>query len=342
MRQHPTRRIALLLLASTLLAAAPAHADTLTDIKARGVLRCGVAGDLPGLSYKDAAGDWSGLDVDFCRAVAAAVLGHRDRLELVQIPTADRFAALQDGRVDLLSRNTTWNLSRDLDPDVTFVAVLYHDGQGFMVRRDTSTLSARELSRKPVCAVANTTGPADIKTYFERNRMELDLKEFPDIKAAAAAYLNGTCYALSMDLTELSAVRAAAKGEDAHRILPEMISKEPLAPAVRRGDDRWFDIVRWCLFTLINAEEAGIDSANVDASRARARADDIRLLLDVDGHTGKLLGLDSGWSYRIIGQVGNYGEVFERNLGRGSPLGIERGANALWRDGGLLYAPPAR
>ena len=341
MGQHP-RLIALLMLVSSALAAVPGHADTLADIKSRGVLRCGVAGDLPGLSLKDPAGDWSGLDVDFCRAVAAAVLGHRDRLELLPIPTAERFTALKDGRVDLLSRNTTWNLSRDLDPDVTFVATLYYDGQGFMVHRNTSTLSARELSRKPVCAVAHTTGPADIRTYFERNRMELDLKEFPDTKAAATAYLNGTCYALSMDLTELYAVRAATKGEDAHRILPEMISKEPLTPVVRRGDDRWFDVVRWTLFTLVNAEEAGIDSATVDASRARARADDVRLLLDVDGRTGRLLGLDPGWSYRIIGQVGNYGEVFERNLGRGSPLGIERGANALWRDGGLMVAPPAR
>jgi general L-amino acid transport system substrate-binding protein len=340
MKQHPRWFAALIFLG--VLPLAPVSADTLQDVRARGVLRCSVDGAVPGLSFKDTKGDWSGLDVDFCRAVAAAVLGHKDKLELVPIPNKTRFDALREGRIDLLSRNTTWNLSRDLAQGIIFVTTLYYDGQGFMVRRDTNTLSARELSKRPICAMAHTTAPADARTYFTRNRMELDLKEFPDIKAATKAYLSGTCYALTSDLSELYAMRAELAGENAHRILPEMISKQPLAPAVRRGDDRWFDIVRWTLFTLINAEEAGIDSANVDAARARARADDLQLLLDVDGRTGKLLGLDSGWSYRIIGQVGNYGEVFERNLGAGSRLKIERGFNALWRDGGLLYAPPAR
>jgi general L-amino acid transport system substrate-binding protein len=318
-----------------------ATAGTLDDVKARGVLRCGVNGAIPGLSFKDADGQWSGVDVDFCRAVAAAVLGRKDKLELIPTPSATRFDALREGGVDLLSRNTSWTMTRDLTPDMTFVGILYHDGQGFMVRRDTSILSARELSNKPICA-AGQRGPENARTYFARNRMELNVKEFPDTPAATEAYLKGACVALTADLSQLYALRIKMSDENAHRILPEMISKEPLAPAVRRGDDRWLDIVRWTLFTLINAEEAGVDSTNVDAVRARAHGDDLRLLLDVDGETGKLLGLERGWSYRIIDQVGNYDEIFERNLGAGSPLKIERGFNALWRDGGLLYAPPTR
>ncbi|WP_295458712.1 amino acid ABC transporter substrate-binding protein [uncultured Thiodictyon sp.] len=342
MKQHSRWLAALIFLAVLPLTPAPASADTLQDVKARGVLRCGVNGAVPGLSFKDAQGNWSGLDVDFCRAVAAAVLGHKDKLDLVPIPNSERFDALGEGRVDLMSENATWNLSRDLAKGIIFVATLYYDGQGFMVQRSTSTMSARELSGKPICTSAESTSPGDARTYFARNRMEFDLREFADIKAATKAYLSGTCYALTSDLSELYAMRAGLAGENAHRILPEIISKEPLAPAVRRGDDRWFDIVRWTLFTLINAEEAGVDSTNVDAVRGRARADDVQMLLDVDGRTGKLLGLDPGWSYRVISQVGNYAEVFERNLGTGSPLKIARGFNALWRDGGILYAPPAR
>lgn len=318
------------------------RADTLQDVKARGVLRCGVSGELPGLSHQDADGNWSGLDVDFCRAVAAAVLGYKDKLELVPVSNAQRFDALRAGQIDLLARNTTWTLTRDAGQDVAFVAVLYYDGQGFMVRRATNTLSARELSQKTVCAVQNTTGPENARGYFARYRMELDLKQFPDIEAATKAYLGGTCYALTADQSQLYAMRVALGSEDAHRILPEVISKEPLTPAVRVGDHRWFDIVRWTLFTLINAEEAGIDSTNVDAVRDRAQTDELLLLLDVNGTTGKLLGLDKGWSYRVIDQVGNYAAVFERNLGQGSALRMTRGLNALWRDGGILYAPPTR
>jgi general L-amino acid transport system substrate-binding protein len=320
-----------------------ALADTLADVKQRGVLRCGVSGELPGLSFRAPDGTWSGLDVDFCRAVAAAVLGHQDQLELVPVPTAsDRFELLRAGKFDLLSRNTTWTLSRDADGAIAFPATLYYDGQGFMVRRDTSTLSARELSRKTICAVQDTTGPINVRDYFARNRMELDLKLYPDVKAATQAYTDGTCYALTTDQSELHALRAALGSDSVHRILPEVISKEPLAPVVRGGDERWFDIVRWTLFTLINAEEAGIDSANADQVRARAQAAETRLLLDLDGETGKMLGLDKGWGYRIIAQVGNYAQVFERNLGAGSALHMPRGINALWRDGGILYAPPVR
>jgi general L-amino acid transport system substrate-binding protein len=330
-----------LLLVASLLPALP-QAETLEDVRSRGMLRCGVSGELPGLSYKSEDGTWSGIDVDFCRAVAAAVLGRADKVEYVPTSTADRFDVLREGEIDLLARNTTWTLSRDLDLEVMFVDTLYYDGQGFMVRRDTSTLSALELSRHKVCALADTTGPENARNYFTRHQMILELSEYPDIKAATAAYLAGECYALTTDHSQLHAVRAGLGGDSGHRILPEVISREPLAPVVRRDDARWFDVVRWTLYTLINAEAAGIDSSNVDQARGRARSADTRLLLDVDGVSAGMLGLDPGWSTRIISQVGNYAEVFARNLGEDSPLGIKRGLNALWRDGGILYAPPSR
>lgn len=321
---------------------ANAGAATLEDVKSRGVLRCAVNGQLPGLSYKDSSGQWSGMDVDFCRAVAAATLGSADKVELVPVDAASRFDILREGEVDLLSRNSTWTLSRDLDFDIAFVGVLYFDSQGFIVRRETSTLMARELSAKPICAIADTTAVENVRAWFDRNRMQLVLKEYPDAKSAAKAYADGTCYALTADLSQLYAIRTELGSEAAHRILPDRISKEPLAPAVRRDDDRWRDIVRWTLFTLIDAEEAGIGTKNVDETRARASTPEVRLLLDTEGQTGRLLGLDKGWSSRVVQQVGNYGEIFDRNLGAGSKLKIERGLNALWRDGGILYAPPAR
>ncbi len=331
-------------LAGLLLAAVAvnAGADTLDDVKQRGTLRCGVNGEVPGLSFKDAGGVWSGLDVDFCRAVAAAVLGSADKVEYVPVSTANRFDILREGEIDLLSRNTTWTLSRDLDLGIVFVAPLYYDGQGFMVKRATNSLSALELGDKPVCAIADTTSAENAERYFVRNRMALELKQFPDIKAATQAYLGGECFALTTDQSQLHAVRAGLEVPNDHRILPEVISREPLSPAVRREDARWFDIVRWTLFTLIDAEEEGINSGNVEQARERARSAEVRLLLDVDGETGKLLGLEPGWGVRVVAQVGNYAELFERNLGSGSPLKIKRGLNALWRDGGILYAPPAR
>ena len=324
------------------IAGGAAQAATLEDVQSRGTLRCGVNGELPGLSFRAPDGTWSGLDVDFCRAVAAAVLGSADKVELVPVSASDRFDVLREGEIDLLARNTTWTLSRDVDLEIVFVATLYYDGQGFMVRRDTNTLSALELSNRPVCAIADTTGPENARRYFTRNRMTLELKEFPDIKDALKAYLAGDCYALTSDHSQLHAVRAGLDATSAHRILPEVISKEPLAPAVRRDDARWFDIVRWTLFTLVNAEEAGIDSTNVEQARARARSDETRVLLDLDGSSGALLGLEKGWGFRVIAQVGNYAQVFDRNLGADSPLKIKRGLNALWRDGGILYAPPAK
>lgn len=319
-----------------------AAADTLDEVKAHGALRCGVNGAVPGLSYKDEAGSWSGLDVDFCRAVAAAVLGDKEKVEFVPVGFDDRMGALAEGRIDLLARNTTWTLSRDLGHGMTFAGILYHDGQGFMVPRAGNLMTTLELSGKRVCALKGSTGPDNALRYFTRHRMELQLEMYDGLEAAKQAYLEGKCDALTSDQSQLFSLRTTLDDSAAHRVLGEVISKEPLGPSVRKGDARWFDIVRWTLFLLIDAEELGINSANADRAKEQAKGDEARLLLDADGHTAKLLGLDPGWSHRVIRQVGNYSEIFERNLGAQSPLKIKRGLNALWRDGGLLYAPPAR
>lgn len=274
--------------------------------------------------------------------MAAAALGRAEKVEFVPLDYTARFDALRQGGVDLLSRNTTWTLSRDLDLGMIFTGVLYYDGQGFMTPRSNSILTALALNGKHVCAIADSTAPVNAERYFKINRMELDLVLFETLDAAKEAYLAGKCDALTTDHSMLHSLRASFGDAAAHRILPEVISKEPLSPAVRRDDDSWFDLVRWTLFLMLDAEEHGIDSANVDQVRARARTAEIRLLLDIDGRTSELLGLEKGWGYRVIQQIGNYAEIFDRNLGEQSPLKIKRGLNALWNQGGIMYAPPAR
>lgn len=330
---------ALLLLAAT---AGAAVADTIAEVRERGMLKCGVNGEVPGLSYRDADGRWSGLDVDFCRAVAAAVLDDADAVELVALTPDERFGALRSGSVDLLARNTTWTGQRDIAEGVSFAGVLYYDGQGFMVPRKTDTLSALELDQSKVCAISGTTSVDNAKRWFTRHRMALELIVHPDLETAAAAYLDGKCDTLTTDRSQLHALRGTLPDPAAQRILPESISKEPLSPAVRAGDERWLDLVRWTLFTLVEAEELGINTGNVIAAKNRAQSDRVRALLDLDGTTSNVLGIDPAWGYRVIRAVGNYGELFERNLGPASGLGIKRGLNALWSDGGLMYAPPAR
>jgi general L-amino acid transport system substrate-binding protein len=338
-------RVGITRLLGSLFAVALAQASfaaTLDDVKERGSLRCGVNGEVPGLSHRDDSGTWSGLDVDFCRAVAAAALGDAGKVEFVPLSTAERLDALREGRIDLLSRNTTWTLSRDLGHDMTFAGVLYFDGQGFMVPRDSGLMSTLELSGKRICAITDSTSPDNAKRYFARHRMELELQTFDSLETANQAYSQGKCDALTTDQSQLHSLRAGLDDPRSQRILPEIISKEPLSPAVRKGDARWFDVVRWTLFVLIDAEELGIDSANVDRAAEQAQSDEIRLVLDTEGHSAALLGIEPGWSQRVIKQVGNYAEVFDRNLGAQSPLKIKRGLNALWNEGGLLYAPPAR
>jgi general L-amino acid transport system substrate-binding protein len=319
-----------------------AVADQLADLRERGTLRCGVNGEIPGLSYQDANGAWSGLDVDLCRAVAAAALGAAEEVELIPLKTAERFNALRDGRVDLLARNTTWTQARDLGQGISFTAILYYDGQGFMVPRASDKLSTLGLNQARICAIADTTSSANAERYFKRHQMAMTLKAYPDLDAALSAYLAGECSTLTTDRSQLYAIRSRLEEPSSHRILPEVISREPLTPAVRAGEARLRELVQWTIYTLINAEAMGISSDNLATVRTRAESDAVRTLLDLDGETAKAFGIEEGWGERILSAVGNYAEVFERNLGKASGLDIKRGMNALWSRGGLLYAPPPR
>lgn len=316
--------------------------DGLSAIQSRGELRCGVNGEVPGLSSRNEDGDWSGLDVDFCRALAAAALGSASKVAFVALGTEERLAALRDDKIDVLARNTTWTGRRDLTEGVSFAGILYYDGQGFMVPSAAGLRSTLELNDASLCAIAGTTSADNARRYFTRHRMRMEMTLYTDLKTALSAYLDGECSALTTDHSQLHALRTTLTEPTAQRILPEVISKEPLGPAVRNGDTRLFDLVRWTLFTLINAEELGIDSNNVATAKARATSDEVRTLLDLDGDTSAALGIDKEWGYRVIEQVGNYGELFERNLGKASGIDLKRGLNAPWNQGGLLYAPPMR
>lgn len=325
-----------------LMAGSALQAATLESVREHGALRCGVNGSIPGLSHRSEGGVWSGLDVDFCRAVAAAVLGDADKVEFTPLSTKERLNALAQGRIDVLARNTTWTLHRELSHGVDFVGINYYDGQAFMVPREAGLHSALELGGTTLCTLADSTSVRHAEQYFRLNRMKHRLLTFDSVEAARTAYLAGECDALTSDQSQLYALRFTFEDPKAHRILPELISKEPLGPAVAGGDDAWFDIVQWTLFAQIDAEEMEIDSSNVDRIKDQAQSDAVRYLLGLEGDSGKALGLDPDWAYQIIKQVGNYGETFERNLGKQSPLKIKRGLNALWRDGGLMYAPPVR
>ncbi len=325
-----------------MVAASLAGADTIDNIKSRGTLRCAVNGEVPGMSLQDSDGTWSGMDVDFCRALAAAVLGNANQVEFIPTKSANRFESLAKGRADVLARNTSWTQVRELTENVRFAGVLYHDGQGFMAPRASGKRSVLELADAKICALTGTTNIDNARLYFTRHRMPMELIPFDDLPAATDAYLEGRCDSLSADQSQLHAVRAVFPEPQAHRILPEIISREPLSPAVRAADPRWFELVRWTLFTLVNAEMLGVDSSNVRGARERATGDDIRTLLGDDPEINTRLGLEAGWGARIIAAVGNYGEVFERNLGKASGFDIKRGLNALWDQGGLLYVPPPR
>ena len=321
-----------------LLVSLPCGADTLDQVRARGTLRCGVNGEAPGLSAKDAQGRWTGLDADFCRAVATAVLKDPDKVTFVPLSNAERLDALAKGRIDLLARNTTWTLSRDTTQGMTFTGVLYYDGQALMVPTAKGLHSALELDGARVCVAGGTTSTGNLQRYFLRNRMKLRMVPAADTQAALQAYLKGRCDALTSDATQLYGLRARLQNPEAQEILPERLSKEPLSPAVRKGDSVWFDIVRWTLFALLDAEELGIDSQDAAQARLLARNPESRRLLGLAKKAAHPRGLDADWAFRVISKVGNYGEIFARNLT--TPLGIKRGLNALWRDGGLQFAPP--
>ena len=325
-----------------ILAVSSAAAATLEAVKVRGHLVCGVSQGLPGFSSPDDKGRWTGIDVDFCRAVTAAVLGDGDKVKFLPLSGKERFTAVQSGEVDVLSRNTTWTLRRDTALGLNFAGVLYYDGQGFMVHRKLGVKSARELDGATACANAGTTTELNIADFFRASGMKHKLVTYEKSDDAFAAYLKGRCDVYTTDQSGLYAQRTRLKNADEHIILPEIISKEPLGPAVRHGDDRWLDIVKWTLFALINAEDLGVTGANAETLRETSRNPEVRRLLGVEGDAGESLGLDAGWALRAIRAGGNYGEMFERNLGAGSPLGIARNINRLWTKGGILYAPPIR
>ena len=319
----------------------PATAQTLDVIRDRGKLICGINPDLPGFAARDPEGAWRGFDVDFCRAVAAAIFNDAGKVEFKALSNAERLTALKNSDIDLLSRNTTWTMARETALGINFAAVTYYDGQGFLVRSSLKAESALELGGKSICVQTGTTTEANLADYFRGKKLTYQLNAFPSADEALAAYNDGRCDAFTTDTSALFAERLKLAKPDEHVILPDIISKEPLSPAVRQGDDRWFKIVQWTHFVMLNAEELGVTSNTIEQAM-NSDNPEIRRLVGLDGSAGTDIGLSSDWAARIIRLVGNYDEVFERNVGTGSKLGIPRGINQLWTHGGIQYAPPIR
>lgn len=321
---------------------APANAQaTLKAVQERGVLSCGVSQGLPGFSAPDDTGKWSGLDVDFCRALAAVTLNDPLKVKFVPLSAKDRFTALQSGEIDVLSRNTTWSLSRDTSLGLNFTAVMYYDGQGFLVRKSLKVNSALELNGASVCVQTGTTNEQNLADYFRSNNMKYEVVAFATADETIKAYESGRCDVFTSDVSQLYAERLKLTVPDDHAVLPEIISKEPLGPVVRHDDDQWFDIVKWTLFAMVNAEELNVTQKNV-GEMLKSNKPEIARLLGTDGNLGQQLGLTNDWVVRIVKAVGNYGESFDRNVGAGSKLRISRGLNKLWNQGGIQYAPPIR
>jgi len=335
------RRFGTILALAVILAAQSASAQTLQTVKDRGILNCGANGTLAGFGLPDAQGNWTGLDVDVCRAVAAAIFNDASKVKFVPLSAKDRFTALQSGEVDLLVRNTTWTLSRDTSLGLNFTGVDYYDGQGFMVHKALKVNSALELNGASVCVQQGTTTELNLADFFRAHNMQLKSVTFATANEAVKAYDAGRCDAYTTDASGLYAERLRLSNPNDHIVLPEIISKEPLGPAVRHGDDQWFDIVKWVLFAMLNAEELNLTQNNVD-EMVKSSNPEIRRFVGTEGNYGEQLGLTKDWAVRIIKLVGNYGESFERNVGQGSPLKIDRGLNKLWSKGGIQYAPPIR
>jgi general L-amino acid transport system substrate-binding protein len=314
---------------------------TLDAVKARGVLQCGVSTGLPGFSNPDEKGNWMGLDVDVCRSVAAATLGDATKVKYIPLNAKERFTALQSGEVDVLPRNTTWTQTRDTQLGLNFTGVNYYDGQGFMVSKNLGVKSAKELNGAAVCIQAGTTTELNLADYFRLNGMTYSPVVFDTSDQTVQGFEAGRCDVLTSDQSQLYALRIKLEKPENAMVLPEVISKEPLGPVVRQGDDQWFNIVKWAHFAMINAEEMGVTSANAE-EMLKSNDPNIRRLLGLEGPKGNGLGLADDWSYQVIKQVGNYGESFDRNVGEGSPLKVSRGINALWNNGGFQYAPPMR
>jgi len=338
-----TTTLAAAFAAAAMLPAVAVAGKTLDAIKSRGQLVCGVNTGLAGFSQADAQGNWSGLDVDICKAIAAAILSDGNKVKYVPLTAQQRFTALQSGEIDVLSRNTTWTLSRDASLGLHFLPTTYYDGQGFMVPTKLKVKSAKQLKGATVCVQSGTTTEKNLTDYSRANKLDMKPVVFEKQEAATGAYFSGRCSVFTTDASGLASIRNKdAKDPKEHLILPELISKEPLAPSVRRGDDEWFAIAKWVIFGLIEAEEYGITKANVDKMAADSQDPVVMRITGKSEDTGKLLGLDKEWMIRAIKAVGNYGEMFERNVGEKTPLNLPRGTNNLWNKGGLQYAPPIR
>ena len=334
---------ALAISASTVALAQDKVSKTLEQVRSRGFVTCGSNPGLAGFGMPDDKGVWVGLDVDLCRGVAAAIFNDPNKVKFVPLTAKDRFTALQTGEIDVLSRNGTWTQSREAELGLLWAAITYYDGQGFMVRKKLNVSSALELSGASVCVQQGTTTELNLADFFRSNNMKYEVVAFATSNEAIKAYDSGRCDAFTTDTSGLYGERLKLMNADEHVVLPEVISKEPLGPAVRQNDDQWFNIVRWTHFAMVNAEELGVTKANID-ERLKSQNPEIRRLLGAEGDFGKGMGLSADWAYRIVKHVGNYGESFNRNVGEGSRLKIKRGLNALWnaKERGLQFAPPVR
>jgi general L-amino acid transport system substrate-binding protein len=330
-----------LITAAGLTAVSPANAAVLDQVKSKSFVQCGVSQGLPGFSSPDDKGSWTGLDVDVCRAIAAAIFDDATKVRYTPLTAKDRFTALQSGEIDVLSRNTTWTLSRDTSLGLNFAGVSYYDGQGFLIRKDKKVSSALELSGASVCTQTGTTTELNVADFFRARNMKYEVVAFTTADETIKAYEAGRCDVFTSDVSQLYAMRLKLANTADHVVLPEIISKEPLGPVVRHGDDQWFDIVKWVLFAMLNAEELNVTQKNLD-EQLKSPNPEIKRLLGAEGNFGEQLGLTRDWVVRIVKKVGNYGESFDRNVGAGSKLGIERGLNRLWNKGGIQYAPPIR
>jgi general L-amino acid transport system substrate-binding protein len=323
------------------LGATTLSADTLGEVQKQGFVKCGVDGGLPGFSEVGSDGVYKGIDVDVCRAVAAAVLGDAKKVKYIALNAKERLTALQSGEIDMLSRNTTWTETRDTSLGLSFAGVNYYDGQGFMVTKKLGVKSAKELDGASICLQTGTTTELNVADYFRSHKLKYKIVSYDTNDQVIKAYESGRCDVLTSDQSQLYGLRIKLLKPDESIVLPEVISKEPLGPVVRKGDGKWFDIVRWSFYAMLTAEESGVTSANVDAM-LKSDNPDIKRLLGVEGQMGENLGLKKDFAYNIVKQVGNYAESFDKTVGDGSPLKIKRGYNALWNQGGLQYAPPFR
>ena len=331
-----------LVAAAVALVGVGAHATTLEDVVAAGELTCGINTGVPGFAFTDDTGRWTGFDVAYCRALAAAVLGDPDKVKYISLTGKNRFPALQSGEIDVLSRNTTWTFSRDVDLGFTFIGVNYYDGQGFIGRKSLGVMSARELDGASICIQTGTTTELNLADFFRTNNMSYEPVNIETNAEARVAYQAERCDVYTTDASGLAATKTTFDDPDAHMVFPEIVSKEPLGPLVRHGDDQWADIARWVLNALIVAEELGVDQANVQRLARGTDHPEINRMLGSEGSFGAMLGLDAQWAVRAIAAEGNYAEIFNRYIGPDTRLGLQRGLNALYKDGGILYAPPFR